>query len=76
MRYQFTGTVKVQIKSYWVTHAVRAKASKLPLAMKQAVESVLKTNYKGKRITQVIVALERLGPCDVDVQATPDAETE
>jgi len=62
MKYQFAGTVKVQVKSYWVTHAVRGKATKLALAMKQAVEGTLRTEYKGKRITQVICQMEKLGP--------------
>ncbi len=62
MRYQFIGTVKVQVKSYFVTHDVRTRATKMHLAMKQAVEQVLKVNYKGRRITDVIVHLQKLGP--------------
>lgn len=73
MRYQFSGTVKVFNGRYWKDHPVRTKGTKLQHAAKDMIQFVLKTHYPGKRISEVSISLQRLGPV-IDVGSTVEDE--
>lgn len=62
MKYQYLGTVKVFNGRYWKEHQVRLNATKMHLAAAHSITEVLKTHYKGRRITELSVTLQRLGP--------------